>query len=408
MEETFRTFHRVLCFAGVSFFSTTHQISKRWLLFQILNFVLGFLAVAFTSGFVIIHFNNMLLFIQGACIWTTAVITFISLRVFLIYRSKFQVLISEIVFKDPVLDMPLIVYVLENGSTGRLKDLKDLVFKSEEKYLRFTRRVLQTYFVIGTSCYTLYLCCAIYHIINSNDNMVRLFAFDIWFPWSLENIYVYVASFIFHAYAGYLCCVANSGLQSTIILLVGQTIRQLMIITSILQNLNELSIQVVDNKENWQYCCTEILSQCFKHYVKIKRFTNHLNVIFQSYYLTLIFFAMMLVCMCSVKVATSSKFSADVMKYYVQILYYVLAVLMVCLLGQQVENACEKLEVAVTEKWYLFDKKHKSSVLIFQMAVSKGMPIYIFGSITISLQTFTWFIKTGMSFFTLVMSVLEG
>nr|WCC57571.1 odorant receptor 49 [Papilio memnon] len=408
MDETLQTFNGVLCFAGISFFSKTNQLSKRWLLFQIFNFIFGFLTVAFTSGFVIVNFNNMLLFIQGACIWTTGVIMFTSLGVCLLFRRKFQNFVNEMVFKDSVLDMPLIVYALESNRTGRLRELKELVLESEEKFLRFARVLLKTYIIIGTVCVTLYLCCAIYQMIKSDDNALRLLAFDMWFPWSLENFYVYVATFIFHAYAGHLCCIANPGLQSTIILLVGQTIRQLRIITFILQNLNELSIELADNKENWQYCCTEILSECFKHYVKIKRFTNRLNVVCRPFYLTLILVAMMLVCMCSVKIAISSKFSADTMKYYVHNLYFILAVLMICLLGQQVENESENLESAVTEKWYMFDRKHKTSVLIFKMAVSKGMPIYIFGSITISLPTFTWFVKTGVSFFTLVMSVLEG
>ncbi|CAH2058199.1 unnamed protein product, partial [Iphiclides podalirius] len=116
----------------------------------------------------------------------------------------------------------------------------------------------------------------------------------------------------------------------------------------------------------------------------------------------------MLVCMCSVKIAISSKLSPDMMKYYVHEICFILVVFMFCLLGQQVQNECEKLELAVTENWYLFDRTHKINILIFKLAVSQQMPIYIFGTITLSLPTFTWFIKTGMSFFTLVMSVLEG
>ncbi|XP_013168610.1 PREDICTED: odorant receptor 4-like [Papilio xuthus] len=408
MDETVQTFNRVLCFAGISFFSKTNQSSKRWFLFQILNFIYGFVTVIFSSAFVIVNFNNMLLCIQGACIWTTGVIMCTSLGLCLFFKRKFQIFLNEMVFKDSVLDMPLIVHVLESNNSGRLKDLRDLVLESEKKFFRFSRILLKTYIVIGVVCVTLYLCCAIYQMITSNDNTLRLLAFEMWFPWSLENFKVYVATFIFQAYSSYLCCIANPGLQSIIILLVSQTIRQLTIITFILENLNELSIELTDNKENWQYCCTDILSQCFKRYVKIKRFINHLNAVCQPFYLTLILVAMMLVGMCSVKIAVSNKFSADTMKYYVHNLYFILTVLMICVLGQQVENECEKLELAITEKWYLFDKKHKTGILIFKMAVNKGMPMYIFGSTRISLPTFTWFIKTGMSFFTLVMSVLEG
>ncbi|CAK1589706.1 unnamed protein product [Parnassius mnemosyne] len=410
MEETFRTFHRVLSFAGISIFSKTSRSTKRWLLLQILNFVIGFLTFIFTSAFAIVHFNNMLLFIQGACIWTTGVIMFISLGVCLLFRKKFHMFLSEMVFEDGMLDMPFIEYVLRNEKNGKLNDLKELVINSQDKLFYYTRILLKVYVTSVWLTATLYLCGPIYQMSISDDNSLRLLAFDMWFPWSLENFNVYIASFLFHAYAGYLCCIAYPGLQSMIILLVGQTIRQLRIITFILQNLNDLSTQIVEGKEeNWQPCCTEIFKQCITHYVKIKRFTNRLNIICQPFYLTLILVAIMLVCMCSVKIAVSDViFSADVMKYFVHEFCFILVVLMFCLLGQKVENECEKLELAVTEKWYLYDRNHKINVLIFNMAVSQRMPIYIFGSVTLSLPTFTWFIKTGMSFFTLVMSLLEG
>lgn len=51
---------------------------------------------------------------------------------------------------------------------------------------------------------------------------------------------------------------------------------------------------------------------------------------------------------------------------------------------------CEKLENAVTEKWYIFNQKHKKCMCIFHMAVSEKMPIYIYGSVTLSSPTFTW------------------
>ncbi|CAB3220880.1 unnamed protein product [Arctia plantaginis] len=95
------------------------------------------------------------------------------------------------------------------------------------------------------------------------------------------------------------------------------------------------------------------------------------------------------------------------MKYYLHEFCFIAVVLSFCLLGQQVDNESEILERVVTEKWYIFDNTHQTNIKIFNMALSQRMPIYIFGTITLSLPTFTWFIKTGMSFFTLVMSVLE-
>ncbi|XP_068624057.1 odorant receptor 13a-like [Battus philenor] len=409
MDETIQSFHRVLGLLGVSFFSKVDKPSKQWLFFQIFNFFIGFLAFLSTSAFVIVHSGNLLLFIQGGCIWTTGVIMFISLGLCLVFRNKFRMFLNEMIFKDGMVDMPFIKYVLENENSGALKELKVLVRNSQKNLLRFTRILIKTYVASVWLCATLYMCGPIYQMIMLNDSSLRLLAFDMWFPWSFDNFYVYVASFLFHFYCCFLCCISFPGLQCTIILLVSQPIRQLRIITFILQNLNEISKQLQgNNKENWQYCASQILSQCIEHYVKIKKFTNRLNVICQPFYLTLILDSIMLVCMCSVKIAVASKFSSDTMKYFIHGMVFTLVVLMFCLLGQQVENKCEKLEWAITEKWYLFDKNHKTNALIFSMAVGKGMPIYIFGSTALSLPTFTWFINTGMSFFTLVMSVLDG
>ncbi|XP_072946198.1 uncharacterized protein [Epargyreus clarus] len=409
MDETFKVFDRVLSFVGIPIFKKRNWNSKRWLFFQIFNFILGFLTFIFTSGFVISNYKNLLVCIQGACIWTTGVIMYITLGICLIFRKDFQMFLSEMGFRDEILEMPFIEYVLSQKlEHGKLAELKDLIVNSQEKLLKFTRVLLKSYVASVWLSATLYLCGPIYEMCIREDESLRLLAFDMWFPWSLDNFKVYVASFVFHAYAGYLCCIAYPGFQSTIILLVGQTIRQLRILTFILLHLDELAYEIAGRRnKKWQDYCTSILTQCVDRYVKIKRFTNRLNVICQPFYLALIIAAIILVCMCSVKIAISDKLSPENMKYYVHEFCYTLVVLMFCLLGQQVENECEKLEEAVTTKWYMYNRKHTVNVRIFKTALSRRMPIYIFGSITLSLPTFTWFIKTGMSFFTVVMSVLN-
>ncbi|OWR51773.1 olfactory receptor like protein [Danaus plexippus plexippus] len=313
------------------------------------------------------------------------------------------------VFEDRVFDIPLVksIFIRKPGH-GKLLELEKLVVNSQEKLFKLTRVLLKTYVGSVWLCVTLYLCGPIYQMCVTKDKSLRLLAFDMWFPYGLEDFRVYVATFIFHAYAGYLCCIAYPGLQSTIILFVGQIIRQLQILTFILNNLDEIAKELVGKRgELWQETCIQIFSQCVDHYIQTKRFSNKLNVICQPFYLALIVVATMLVCVCSVKIAISDKLSPDTMKYYVHELCFVLVVLMFCYLGQQVDNECEKLEAAVTEKWYLFNSSHKTNIRIFMMAMCQKMPIYIYGSITLSLQTFTWFIRTGMSFFTFLMSVLE-
>ncbi|XP_023936040.2 uncharacterized protein LOC112044424 [Bicyclus anynana] len=409
MDETQKIFHRVLLFAGITIFGKPDQNYKKWLLFQYFNVFIGFLTFMFTTIFVLSNVSDILICIQGACIWTTGVIMFISLGICLLYRKEFRSFLDQMVLVDYALEMPLIKHISQiQVEHEKLRQLKELVNKSQKNLLKLTRILLKAYVFSVWLCVTLYLCGPIYRMSVSQDKSLRLLAFDMWFPWGLENFTVYVASFVFHAYAAFLCCIAYAGLQSMIILLVAQIIRHLRILTFVLLNLNELVEELVEGKvELWQPGCTLILSQCVDHYVKIKRFANRLNSITRPFYLALILVAIMLVCVCSVKIAISDKLSPDVMKYYVHEICFIMVVLMFCFLGQQVDNECEKLEKAVTEKWYIFSSQHRVNVRIFEMAVSQRMPIYIFGSIALSLPTFTWFIKTGMSFFTLVMSVLN-
>nr|QZH55125.1 odorant receptor 29 [Achelura yunnanensis] len=410
MDETLQTFHRVMSFAGIPIYAKANWDSKFRLTHQVFNVFIGFLTFIFTTVFVIVNYSDLLLCIQGACIWTTGLIMFISLGVCLIFRQKFRMFLTEMGFNDTMLEMPLIDYVMkkefENGK--KLKELKLKVIETQSRLLKLTRVLLKLYVASVWLCATLYICSPIYFMITKEDKSARLLAFDMWFPWSMENLYVYAATFVFHAYAGYLCCIAYPGFQLTISLLVGQIVRQLKIINFVMYHLEEIALEL--NKESLAYrqlYCTEILTQCVDHYIKMKRFSNNLNVICQPFYLALILVATMLVCVCSVKIAISDKLSLDTMKYYVHESCFILVVYMFCLLGQQVDDECENLERAVTEKWYKFDKKHKVNVRIFKMAVNHRMPIYIFGSIKLSLPTFTWFIRNGMSFFTLVMSVLE-
>ncbi|XP_026753116.3 uncharacterized protein LOC113513323 [Galleria mellonella] len=408
MDETLKVFHRVLSIGGISIFAKRNWDSTIWLAFQSFNVFVGFFCFIFTTGFVVTNTSDVLIFIKGACIWATGVIMTISLAMCLAFRSNFRKFLEEMLFVDRLLDIPLIRHVVADEEGSKSIELKNLVNNTQIKLFKYTKILLRCYVFCVYFVATLYLCSPIYEMLIRHDKSLRLLAFDMWFPWDLENLYVYIATFIYHVYAGYLCCVAYPGLQSMIILLVGQKIRHLRVLTFILLNLDELVMETLkENQEQWHACCTDILLQCVDHYVNLKNFSNRLNKICRPFYLTLILVAIILVCMCSVKIAKSDKLSLDTMKYYTHELCFILVVLMFCLLGQQVENECEKLDIAVTEKWYIFNRHHKLNVRIFKMATGQKMPIYIFGTITLSLPTFTWFIKTGMSFFTLVMSVIE-
>ncbi|CAF4765566.1 unnamed protein product [Pieris macdunnoughi] len=117
---------------------------------------------------------------------------------------------------------------------------------------------------------------------------------------------------------------------------------------------------------------------------------------------------MTLEAICLVELSLSHELNIDTMTFAFLLIIVIIGVFILCNLGQIVDNACTELEEAATEKWYDHDMKYKKSVLIFYTAVTQGMPIYIYGSVTLSLETFTWFIKTGMSFYTVVRSVLEN
>ncbi|KAH9634858.1 hypothetical protein HF086_005180 [Spodoptera exigua] len=307
MDEAFLAFHRVLSFAGISIFAKQNWDSNRWLVHQTFNFIIGVLCFIFTTGFVVTNVSDFLLCIQGACIWTTGVIMTITLGVCLIFRKDFRNFLEEMAFRDHMLEMPLIDHVLLVSSGGeKIQELRDLVTGSQEKLFKYTTILLRVYVASVFLCATLYLCSPVYGMMVREDESLRLLAFDMWFPWSLEDYTVYIISFIFHAYAGYLCCIAYPGLQSIIILLLGQIIRQIRILTFILLHMND--------------------------------FSNRLNVICRPFYLTLILVAIMLVCMCSVKIAVSNKVSLDTMKYYIHEFCFILVVLMFCLVGQQVDN----------------------------------------------------------------------
>ncbi|VVC87830.1 unnamed protein product [Leptidea sinapis] len=270
MDGTLQVFDRVLSFVGISIFAKGNWHSNGWMIIQIFNFFLGFLTFIFSSG----------------------VIMCISLAICLIHKKDFEKFVEEMAFRDPALSMPIVQFALKcDKQEGKIKELKTIVEDSHSQLFDMTRILLLTYVASVWFCVTLYISGPIYQMIVSVNESQRSLAFDMWFPWSLDNM--------------------------------------------------------------------------------------------------------------------ADKFSVDIVKYYVHELCFILVVFMFCYLGQQVENQCEYLERVVLESWYIYDKKHIKHVLIFKMALDQRMPIYIFGTITLSLPTFTWFIKNGMSFFTLVMSVLE-
>lgn len=173
--ETFVIFDRILSFAGIPIFSNNNFKTKRWLILQIFIFFLGFITFIFTSGFVITNLSNIVLCIQGACIWTTGVIMFISLGVCLVFREQFRSFLEEIIFKDCLLEMPFIYNVLQlKFRNGKLGELKKSVINSRNTLFRLTRVLLKTYIVSVGTCATLYLCGPIYLMCIRSDKSLRL------------------------------------------------------------------------------------------------------------------------------------------------------------------------------------------------------------------------------------------
>ncbi|KAI8423698.1 hypothetical protein MSG28_012731 [Choristoneura fumiferana] len=174
MEETIQAFHNVLSVAGVTIFAKNNWDSKLWLTLQIFNVIVGFLTIIFTTCFVVINLSDILVCIQGACIWTTGLIMFISFGVCLVFRKEFRLFLNEMGFKDHMLEMPLIIYVLKLERGGRLNELKGLVIDSHEKLLKLTRVLLKTYVVSVWLCASLYLSDSVYQMATREDDSLRL------------------------------------------------------------------------------------------------------------------------------------------------------------------------------------------------------------------------------------------
>lgn len=174
MEETIQAFHNVLSVAGVTIFAKSNWDSKLWLTLQIFNVIVGFLTIVFTTCFVVINISDILVCIQGACIWTTGLIMFISFGVCLVFRKEFRLFLNEMGFKDHMLEMPLIIYVLKLEKGKRLTELKGMVINSHEKLLKLTRVLLKTYVGSVWLCASLYLSDSVYQMATREDDSLRL------------------------------------------------------------------------------------------------------------------------------------------------------------------------------------------------------------------------------------------
>ncbi|GBP66762.1 hypothetical protein EVAR_28630_1 [Eumeta japonica] len=274
-EATFRAFNFILSWGGVRIFAKNNKRRKLWFSLQIFNFVISLLALVFTCGFVIKNVSDLLLLLRGACIWGTCVILTMTLGIFLVYQKDMKIYLEHLAVDDAILEMPLINYLLQQESFnrgGKLKDLKNLVEQSQEKLSKFTRVLLMSYALVIFVTASLYLCDTIYEMVKRDDKSLRLFAFDMWFPWSVEDFNVYVITFIGHVYAAYLCICAYAGFQTTVILLVGQVVRQVRIMTFILSNLRCLAEEMhsLTGHDSAVYC-TSVLIQCVQHFIRLKK-----------------------------------------------------------------------------------------------------------------------------------------
>lgn len=99
---------------------------------------------------------------------------FISLTVCLIFRQDFREFLEDMAFKDVMLEMPLIEYVLKLEGEGKLHELKQMVVKSQMQLLKYTRVLLKTYVFSVVLCATLYICDSIYQMVVREDQSLRL------------------------------------------------------------------------------------------------------------------------------------------------------------------------------------------------------------------------------------------
>jgi hypothetical protein len=174
MEVTLQAFNRILSFAGIRFYANNNGKSHPWCLFQIFNFIIGLLCLISTTAFLVLNYEALEVFIEAACIWTTGVVMTISLGICLIFRSRFREFLNEMVFKDKIMEMPLIMYIVGENQGPVSMQLKALVEKSQGSLFRFTRILLYCYVMSIWLVVTLYLCGPIHKMRVTRDSSLRI------------------------------------------------------------------------------------------------------------------------------------------------------------------------------------------------------------------------------------------
>ncbi|CAG4988083.1 unnamed protein product [Colias eurytheme] len=409
MEATVKAYNRVLSMAGVTIFCKKNWNSKKWLTFQILTLLSIFFAIISSTAFTFSCLPDLHLSIESAVVASTFYITFLTLYLYLGNKRKFENFLTEMVFNDPALENPFIKYVLNSRSKGdKMRELKSLVISSQERLLRVSRFLSQMYSFCIAFVVTLYMFAPMYTSKVREDNSTRILPLDMSFPWSTNNIVIYILTFMFQVHVGYLCSIGFASFITLLLLFILQIRRQLNILSLILYNFNEMVLEITGGKsDDWEPACDFLLSLCVGHYLKTKRFARELNKVYKPYFLGLVLSSISLEGVCFVKIALLQELTLHLLKYGVHLTLLMVGICIFSYQGQMIDDACAELEAAATEKWYIFNRQHQKKLLIFLIALSQRMPVYIYGSVTLTFETFTWFVKTGMSFFTLMMSVLE-
>lgn len=177
MESTLKVCDTVLSFAGIRIFSNKWN-SKFWILIQTFCFIIGVLALIFTSGFILQNIirDDLISLLKGASIWSTCIILSISLTICLIFRGKFRQFLTEVVFVDLMLEMPLVKFCFQNEKIGsKIDELRNVVLSSRDKLMIFSRKLMILYAFLVFFNSNLYLFDAIYRMIVTKDPDDRLF-----------------------------------------------------------------------------------------------------------------------------------------------------------------------------------------------------------------------------------------
>ncbi|XP_044258382.1 odorant receptor Or1-like [Tribolium madens] len=259
-----------------------------------------------------------------------------------------------------------------------------------------TIKLLFKVYVVGV-----YFCCVNAILISSWMRHKDL-PTDHWFPFDYHKPFLYQCIYLHTAITVYLCSYVNCALDSCFFFSLMQIIAQCDVLANTLRNIHDLdklkAAHRISEGKGKDEVMNEILIECMKHYLLIRRYTNLITDCFGGIITFQLIPSVGMICFCMYNIFILDQSSSLFFQFVLVGAGSIVQIFFYCLFGNLVTVTSEKLFYATFEsQWYASSRNLKKNLITLMMTFQEPITFWAWNIFAINYETFKSIMRMSWS-----------